>query len=291
MSWRDHFGMRGAPLPRGAAGESFFDGDPHFQRLARAFAWLAAEPGIGVVTGEPGVGKSSAMRHLCRSLPASEHRVVYLSDCAVKPLDLYRMLAAELGLRPGPRAQIVNDIKQALVALVDERGIVPVIVLDDAQGLRDELLRELHGLTSLDFDGRDYLTVWLVGHPLLARRLRLQQHAALAQRIVWYAPMVAKTDPQLFGAMLDHGLTAAAAPPDLITSDARDLILRVSRGIPRLISHLLRISLVLADERGQASIDVSVVNTAAIILHLESTRPAVVPPPKPRFDRDSRSRG
>ena len=62
MSWRDHFGMRGAPLPRGAAGESFFDGDPHFQRLARAFAWLAAEPGIGVVTGEPGVGKSSAMR-------------------------------------------------------------------------------------------------------------------------------------------------------------------------------------------------------------------------------------
>ena len=151
MSWRDHFGMRGAPLPRGAAGESFFDGDPHFQRLARAFAWLAAEPGIGVVTGEPGVGKSSAMRHLCRALPASEHRVVYLSDCAVKPLDLYRMLAAELGLRPGPRAQIVNDIKQALVSLVDERGIAPVIVLDDAQGLRDELLRELHGLTSLDF--------------------------------------------------------------------------------------------------------------------------------------------
>jgi hypothetical protein len=184
-----------------------------------------------------------------------------------------------------------GDLKQALVSLVDERGIVPVIVLDDAQGLRDELLRELHGLTSLDFDGRDYLTVWLVGHPLLARRLRLQQHAALAQRIVWYAPMFAKTDPQLFGAMLDHGLTAAVAPSDLITSDARDLILRVSRGIPRLISHLLRISLVLADERGLSSIDVSVVNSAAIVLHLESTRPPVVPPPKPRFDRDSRSRG
>ena len=111
------------------------------------------------------------------------------------------VLAAELGLRPGPRAQIVNDIKQALVSLVDERGIVPVIVLDDAGPAR--------------------LTVWLVGHPLLARRLRLLQHAALAQRVVWYAPMVAKTDPQLFGAMLDHGLTAAAAPPDLITSDAR----------------------------------------------------------------------
>ena len=46
MSWRDRFGMHAAPLPRGAAGDSFFEGDPHYQQLARAFAWLAAEPGI-----------------------------------------------------------------------------------------------------------------------------------------------------------------------------------------------------------------------------------------------------
>jgi MSHA biogenesis protein MshM len=124
MSWRERFGMHATPLPRGAVGESFFEGDPHYQRLAQGFAWLASEPGIGVLTGEPGVGKTSAIRHLCRALPASEHRVVYLCDCAVKPLDLYRMLAAELGLRPGPRAQIVADIKRALVSLVDERGVV-----------------------------------------------------------------------------------------------------------------------------------------------------------------------
>ncbi|MBK8265680.1 MAG: ATP-binding protein [Nannocystis sp.] len=165
MTWRERFGMHTAPLPRGAAGESFFERDPHYQRLARAFCWLATEPGLGVLTGEPGVGKSAAIRHLCRALHPDEHRVLYLSDCAVKPLDLYRMLAAELGLRPSARAQIVADIKRALVTLVDERGIVPVVVLDEAQGLRDELLHELHGLCSLDFDGRDYLTLWLVGHP------------------------------------------------------------------------------------------------------------------------------
>jgi MSHA biogenesis protein MshM len=179
MTWRERFGMHNAPLPRGAAGESFFERDPHYQRLARAFCWLATEPGLGVLTGEPGVGKSAAIRHLCRALHPDEHRVLYLSDCAVKPLDLYRMLAAELGLRPSARAQIVADIKRALVTLVDERGIVPVVVLDEAQGLRDELLHELHGLCSLDFDGRDYLTLWLVGQPSLSRRLRLQQHTAL----------------------------------------------------------------------------------------------------------------
>ncbi len=289
MSWRERFNMSGPPLPRGAAGETFFDGDPHFQRLARVFAWLAAEPGIGVVTGEPGVGKTSAMRHLCRTLPQHEHHIVYLSDTSVKPLDLYRMLAAELGLRPSPRAQIVGDIKRALVTLVDERSVVPIIVLDDAQALRDDVLHELHGLASLDFDGREYLTVWLVGHPLLERRLRLQQHAALAQRVVAHTTLTAKTDPVLVGAMLDHGLAAAAAPPDMITPEARAQLLRVTRGIPRLISHLLRISLLLADERGQASIDLGIVNTATILLHLESPKPAVLPL-KPRLDRDPRSR-
>jgi hypothetical protein len=86
-------------------------------------------------------------------------------------------------------------------------------------------------------------------------------------------------------------LSSNAAPPGLITSDARDLILRTSRGIPRLISHLLRISLVLADERGLASIDVSVVNTEAIVLDLESTRPAVAPPPEPHSEHRGRSSG
>ena len=181
--------------------------------------------------------------------------------------------------------------QRALVSLVDERGVVPIVILDDAQGLRDDLLHELHGLTSLDFDGREYLTIWLVGHPLLARRLRLQQHAALAQRVVIYAPLLAKTDPLLFDAMLDHGLAAAAASAELIPADARSLIQRVTRGIPRLISHLLRIALTLADERGLTTIDINVVNTAAILLHLEPPKPPSIPPPKPRYDRDSRSRG
>lgn len=103
MTWRERFGMQAPPLPRGAVGESFFEGDPHYQRLAQAFAWLASEPGIGVLTGEPGVGKTSAIRHLCRALPASEHRVVYLCDCAVKPLDLDRIHQGDLADPPWQR--------------------------------------------------------------------------------------------------------------------------------------------------------------------------------------------
>ena len=63
------------------------------------------------------------------------------------------MLAAELGLRPGPRAQIIGDIKRALVTLVDQRGVVPLIILDDAQALR---------IGTLPLDGKDARSAALI---------------------------------------------------------------------------------------------------------------------------------
>jgi hypothetical protein len=38
---------------------------------------------------------------------------------------------------PGPRAHFVAGIKRALASLVDDCGIVPIVILDDDQGLRD----------------------------------------------------------------------------------------------------------------------------------------------------------
>ena len=124
-----------------------------------------------------------------------------------------------------------------------------------------------------------------------ARRWKLTSAAARCPRPARYTQLTAKTDPALVNAMLDHGLAAAAAPPDLITPEAREMLIRATHGIPRLISHILRISLLLADERGQSSIDPAIVNTATILLCLEAAKPIVMPPPKPRFDRDPRSRG
>jgi hypothetical protein len=64
--------------------------------------------------------------------------------------------------------------------------------------------------------------------------------------------------------MLEHALAAAGAPPDLIVDDPRAMLLRAARGLPRLISHLLRLALVLADEREQPRIDASIMNSAII---------------------------
>jgi type II secretory pathway predicted ATPase ExeA len=97
--YRQRFGLTGHPLPKDAQGKTFFDKSPGFKKLERAFRQLVADPGLGVLTADAGIGKTAALRHLCAQLPKPDHLVLYLC-AAVGSFDFYRALALELGLRP-----------------------------------------------------------------------------------------------------------------------------------------------------------------------------------------------
>jgi len=100
---------------------------PGYQRFLRSFRYGATDPMIGVLTGDAGFGKTAGMRNAVADLPSPDYQVIYLCDTAVSPLDLYRTLALELGVRPSHRrAQLWADLKKTLVHMVDERHVAPV---------------------------------------------------------------------------------------------------------------------------------------------------------------------
>ena len=260
--YRKRFGLTAHPLPKDVQGKTFCEASPSYQKLARAFRQLADEPGLGVLTADAGIGKTAALRHLCAALPRPDYLVLYLCDTAVSPLDLYRTLANELGVRASHRrAQLWTDLKQTLVHLVDERGTTPVVVLDEAQHLSDRFLIDLSGFLNFAFDSRDLVTLWLVGLPPLARHLRLQQHAPLAMRVV-YQLHLEPLDRAGVAALVDHALTAAGATQTLLADPARELLYRASRGVPRLVAKLLRAALREAHERNQTFVDDHIMEAA-----------------------------
>jgi MSHA biogenesis protein MshM len=260
--YRQRFGLSGHPLPKNAQGQTFFDKGPGYKKLSRAFRQLVDDPGLGILTGEAGIGKTAAIRNLCGELPRPDHLVLYLCDTAVAPLDLYRTLATELGVRPSHRrSQLWTDIKKTLLHMVDERGSSPLIVIDEAQHLSDQFLVDLSGFLNFAFDSRELLTLWLVGLPPLARHLRMQQHAPLAMRVV-HQVHLDPFDRDLFAAMVEHGLKAAGATQSLLSDPARELLFRASRGVPRVASGLLRRALREAHERNQSFLDETIIEAA-----------------------------
>lgn len=260
--YRKRFGLTGHPLPKDARGKTFFEDTGGFRRLQREFTQLCDDRGLGVLTGDAGVGKTAAIRHLCHRLPAPDHRVLYVCDTAVSPLDLYRTIALDLGVHPSHRrSQLWHDIKRTLVHLSDEQGTQPIIILDEAQHLSDRFLIDLSGFLNFAFDSRELLTLWLVGMSSLRTHLSMRQHAPLALRVTAQAHLEPLGRDE-FLALVDHGMRAVGATQRLFSEPALELLYRHSRGLVRVVSRLLRASLRQAHERDQSFVDEHIVEAA-----------------------------
>ena len=261
--YRKRFGLTGHPMPKDARGKTFFDQGEGYGRLTKAFSRLLEEPGLGVLTGEAGVGKTAAIRNLCGGLPKPDYLVIYHCDTAVSPLDLYRTLAIELGVRPSHRrAQLWTDIKKALVHMVDERNTAPVLVIDEAQHLSDRFLIDLSGFLNFAFDSRDILTMWLVGLSPLRRNLQMQQHAPLAMRVGAHVHLEPWTERDGFAALVHASLEAVGAQKKIISDPAMEMLFRGSRGLLRLGAKILRASLRCAHEAKQDFVDEHIMEQA-----------------------------
>ena len=261
MDYLQRFSLAHHVFPQDASGESFFQ-TPSYPKLQRRFQMLSREPGLGLLVADVGVGKTSAIRNLCRTLPRPDYQVVYLCDTAVSPLDLYRQLATELGVGPSHRrAHLWQDLKAEMTHMVDEQGIQPLLIIDEAQHLSDRFLTDLSGFLNFAMDSRNLLTVWLVGQPGLLSALRMNCHAALASRVaarVHLEPVLKRED---FAAFLAHGLKAAGATSNIVSDSAVELLFRSSRGVPRQAARLMREALMLAHEQDKAFIDDTILET------------------------------
>ncbi len=93
-------------------------------------------PGLGLFTGEAGVGKTAVLRHLTQSLNPHQYQVIYTAETDFGRFDLYRNLALELKLEPAfRRAQLWRDIKARITELVDHKNVLPLWIIDEAQNL------------------------------------------------------------------------------------------------------------------------------------------------------------
>src|SRR5499427_6057104 len=181
--WEAFFGFKKIPFPDNPDGKQLFTSQA-WNQLKSRLQFLVDYHGAGLLTGEVGSGKSTAARTFTAALNPSLYRVLYLHWTSGSALDLLRQIAQELDLEPAHyRGDLVRQISQAIVHLNQSKKQHPILICDEAQLLRHPALEQLPLLLNFDMDSSHYLTLLLVGQPLLRRTLSLQIHEALRQRI------------------------------------------------------------------------------------------------------------
>jgi MSHA biogenesis protein MshM len=246
--YRQHFGLRHAPL--GKELTTLWD-DGVIAHLSERLQWMLQSPGVGLITGLPGVGKTAALRSLTAALNPHRYQVIYQAETDFGRLDLYRSLAVSLGVTPSyRRAQLWRDIKVRVHEMVDGRQLLPVWIIDEAQNLPVEFFRDFPSFLNFAFDSRDLISVWLVGHPCLVQTLERAPYQALASRIQVRVQINPVTERERFASLIAHALKAAGCEHALLADSGMEVLRMASKGLPRQAGRILRHAMRLAVPKG-----------------------------------------
>lgn len=144
-----------------------------------SFTWrvehLARDGGFAAILGDPGTGKSVTLRVLAGRLAALRDVVVgVLTRPHAGLADFYRELGHLFGvpLSPHNRWAGAKALRDTWRAHIEAALCRPVLLVDEAQDVRTDVLNELRLLASADLDSRVILTVVLAGDRRLQERLR-----------------------------------------------------------------------------------------------------------------------
>lgn len=198
-----------------------------------------AEGGFALATGDPGSGKSAALRILAQRLgEVRDLSVGLLSRPQANLADFYRELGHLFGvpLSPHNRWNSSKGLREKWLAHIDASLHRPVLLVDEAQEMNASVFSELRLLSSAELDSRSILTIILAGDQRLLGRLEEPELLPLASRIRSRLRLESHCPKQLHEC-LTH-LLQAAGNSKLLTPSLLTALCEHAAGNLRLLMNL-----------------------------------------------------
>ncbi len=193
--------------------------------------------GIAMMTGAPGLGKTTLIQDLTLRLSARKTFVMTLVSSRLAADDFLRMVAFSLRL-PAEELNKATLLKQIEINLMKrhKEGYRCILIVDEAQELFPSAFKELRLLTNLQTESNPLIQIMLVGQRELRSIVRSSTMSQLHQRFVATHDL-APLDELDTREYVRHRLARSGWQGDPgITADAIRGLYRFSRGIPRTIN-------------------------------------------------------
>jgi len=225
-----------------------------------SFCWRleqqVGEGGFALAVGDPGTGKSAALRLLAERLGQLRDATVgVLTRPQAGLADFYRELGDlfQVPLSPHNRWASAKVLREKWHNHIETSLYRPVLLIDEAQEMNPLVLCELRLLSSADLDSRSILTVILAGDGRLTAKLESPELLPLASRIRSRLRAEALPPAQLL-ACVNH-VIKMAGNPKLMTTGLLQTLCEHAAGNLRLLMNMANDLLAAACQQEREQLD------------------------------------
>jgi general secretion pathway protein A len=231
LAW---FGLKRFPFDKNIKVQDSLDTESLKECLAR-LEYIKRRGGILLLTGDPGVGKTLALRSYVQSLNENLFKTYYTPLSTLSRSDILYHLNRMLGLPPRlSKSAVYVQIQKNLLDSKEQLGKTVLLIIDEAHLLQTGPLEELRLLTNFKMDSYDPFILVLSGQSDLRRVMEFAVMEPFNQRIAirYHMPGLSPEQSKLY---VTHHLKLAGAKEPILDEKALEAVHEVSFGIPRKI--------------------------------------------------------
>lgn len=252
----------------------FFHSEQHQEALSSLLYAVNERKGFMLLTGEIGAGKTTVCRAFLNRLDPST-KVAVITNTRLTERQLLQSICEEFGLWIPGNVGKVTLFNELNTFLVDQyrQGANTVLIVDEAQNLRPEVLEEIRLISNLETERDKLIQIVLMGQPELREIVELPELKQLKQRIVlrYHLYPLSEKETQAY---IFHRLKVAGATGNLkFSRSALAAIHQYSGGIPRVVNIICDNALLLGFVQETRKISESLVQE--VIRDLEGSRKAL----------------
>lgn len=244
---KQYFGLKNIPFSKEIDTKDIFISNSMKELFSR-LDYIKQTRGIMLVTGEPGAGKTLALRKFVTELNPNCYFPVYTPLTTVSEIEFYRNLCFKLtGELFYHKWKCFNKIQKAITDSVTDTKKVPVIIVDEAQLLKSQHFFEIQIMLNFDIDSTQPLIFILAGQTPLREILSRPVHNSVNQRFSLKYNLT-PLDKEEVKKYVQHHLHISGLNnnKELFTDSAIEALFSNTSGNPRTIGNLVLKALTLA---------------------------------------------
>ncbi len=235
--YQQFYGLDKMPFNTTPDTRFFFHSEQHQEALSSLLYAVNERKGFVLLSGEIGAGKTTVCRAFLNRLDPST-KVAVITNTRLTERQLLQSICEEFGLWiPGNvgKVTLFNELNSFLVEQY-RQGANVVLIVDEAQNLRPEVLEEIRLISNLETERDKLIQIVLMGQPELREIVDLPELKQLKQRIVlrFHLYPLSERETQAY---VFHRLRISGADGSLkFSRRALKAIYEYSGGIPRVVN-------------------------------------------------------